>query len=110
MDKLTDFLTKKIYISGPMTGYPDHNSENFYRVETELRNRGFSSIENPIHLQELYGNDETYNFYLKKALQMMLGSDAIYVFGDYKKSYGVKQEINLAHIVGIPLFFEEFND
>lgn len=109
MDKLDDFKNKKVYISGPMTGYENHNSEEFYKVELALRNRGFSSIENPIHLQELYGDGETYNFYFKKALQMMLSSDAIYVFGDYQKSYGVKNEINLAHVVGIPIFYEEFN-
>lgn len=110
MPKFTDYINGKIYISGPMTGYKNHNSDAFYKIETYLRGRGFSSIENPIHLQEMYGDHEEYNFYLKKALQLLLGADAVYVFGDYEKSKGVTKEIELAQAVGIPVFYEEFHD
>lgn len=110
MGKFDTYKNKKIYISGPMTGYENHNSDAFYKTETYLRSRGFSLIENPIHLQEFFGDDHDYNFYFKRALQRLLDSDAVYVFGDYNKSFGVKKEIEVALLVGMPVFYEEFND
>ena len=110
MQGLNKYKNGSIYISGPMTGLENHNSKGFYDTEMKLRSRGFNSIINPIRISEIYGLDHDYNFYMKKSLAEMMTADAIYVFGDYKRSRGVKIEIDLAQTVGIPVFYEEYND
>ena len=107
---LKDYTNGSIYISGPMTGLENHNSKGFYDTEVKLRNRGFTSIINPIHISEIYGLGHDYNFYMRKAIEKLMTADAVYVFGNYKNSKGVAIEIELAHKVGIPVFFEEYND
>lgn len=105
---LNDFRNKTIFLSGPMTGYENYNKEAFFKHEMEFRNKGFSSIRNPAVIGEKYGYNEDYNFYIRKSLAMLLEADAIFVFGNYEKSKGVNMEIELAHKVGIPVFYEEY--
>ena len=107
---INDFKSKTLFISGPMTGYENYNKEAFYAVEAKLRQAGFSSIKNPVHIGEKWGYEETHEFYMKKSLAMLLESDAIYVFGDYEKSKGANLEIELAHKLSIPVFFEDYDE
>ena len=106
---INDFKHKTVFISGPMTGYENYNSEAFYEVETKLRHAGFSSIKNPVHIGEIFGYEEPHEFYMRKSLTMLLESDVIYVFGDYEKSKGATIEIDLAHKLGIPVFVDKYD-
>lgn len=106
---ILDFKNKTVFLSGPMTGYPEYNKEAFYTMEMKFRESGFASVKNPIHIGEKFGFDQEYNFYLKKSLSMLLEADAVYVFGDYSRSKGVKCEMEVANKVGIPLFLEEYD-
>lgn len=110
MSKLDDFKYKTVYISGPMTGFENYNKDAFYAKEVALRARGFTSIINPAHIGEIYGYNESHNFYMRKSFRQLMDADAMYVFGDYKYSKGVNMEIKLALSVGIPVFYEEYND
>lgn len=106
--QLKDLISKTVYISGPMSGLDDFGSKDFYDMETKLRAFGFSSIKNPVHIGELYGYDKPHNFYMKKAISMLLEADLIYVFGNYTKSKGVALEIDIAQKLGIPVFYQEY--
>lgn len=110
MSKFEDFKQKQVYITGPRSQKNSDNTELFYRVVSNLRNKGFTIIKNPAHVLEFYGNDYDFLFYLKKYYQCILESDAVYVFGDYKNSTVVQKEIEFAVSIGLPIFYEEFND
>lgn len=47
----------RIYIAGPMTGFPDHNAPAFFEAKKRLREQGHFVI-NPIELSAMFGNLE----------------------------------------------------
>ena len=110
MSKFDEHKRDSVYISGPMTGFEDYNKKGFYDTEKKLRARGFVSIINPVHIGEMFGYDKSHTFYMRKSISKMMDADVVYVFGDYKRSKGVKLEVEIAHLLDIPVFYEEYND
>ena len=50
-------MKKRIYIAGPMTGFPDHNIPAFNAAAKRLRAEGHFVI-NPVALSSLFGTPE----------------------------------------------------
>ena len=94
----------KIYLSGPMTGLPDYNKDAFKLRAEILRNKGFH-VNNPAEISDKHGLDKPYGFYLRKALQQLLDSDVVYVFGDITNSKGAQMEIKIAQTIGMPVYW-----
>lgn len=107
MDKnFLKYKNKIIYISGPMSGYKNYNIEEFTKAEVYLQNLGFSSIKNPATIGINLDYRETYEFYLKKAIIMLLESDVLFLIGDensIKRSKGVQIELKVAKACNIPI-------
>ena len=51
---------KKVFLSGPMTGYPGYNFQKFNNVEKELVDAGIECV-NPVHICKKYKEDEMSN-------------------------------------------------
>lgn len=99
----------KVYISSYMTRHKDLNIPAFYAKQKELEAKGLRVL-NPADIPLRYGANKPYNFYLKKAMQLMLDADVMLVFGDERAiaaSIGVNKELSLASLVGIPVFEQE---
>ena len=88
----------KIYISGPMTGYPDLNRAAFNAKAAELRAQGHEVV-NPAEMPEIPGG--TWADYMRADLKVMLDCEAIYLLPGWRKSRGARVE----HFVARVLFF-----
>lgn len=97
--------TQTVYLSGPMTGLPDYNRAAFNLREEAFKAKGYCVL-NPARISEKAGPAHAYEWYLKRALQMMLQADAVYVFGDVSRSRGVDAELRLARELNMPVVFE----
>lgn len=96
----------KVYISSYMTGHDGFNISAFDAKKEELEAKG-AQVLNPADIVRKYGLNKPYNFYLRKAMRMLLKADVVLVFGDKKAlslSRGVKKEVSLANLVDIPVF------
>lgn len=92
----------KVYLSGPMTGYPGHNYKRFNELSTKLRKLGHEVL-NPA---ELDGGDthKTYAYYIRRDISLMIKHtdlQAVVVHGRWWESRGAKLEVQFAQTIGI---------
>lgn len=89
----------RIYLAGPMTGYPDFNYPAFHAAAADLRGRGFKVI-NPA---ENHGGDQSLPMieYLRADLPQVLAVDAVALLPGWEKSTGAKIEVVVAQHAGV---------
>lgn len=88
----------KIYISGPMTGLPEHNFPAFNAKAAELRAQGHEVV-NPAELPEIPNG--TWADYLKRDLPLLFECEAIYLMGGWFDSKGARLEWHNASELGL---------
>lgn len=94
-----------IYISGPMTGYPDHNYPKFMRVESYLRkNFSWLRVVNPA---TLHGPGEhRREDCLRRDVRALCDCTHIYMLTGWHQSAGAKLELDVATALGLTVVFE----
>jgi Domain of unknown function (DUF4406) len=91
----------RLYISGPMTGYPDHNYPAFAEVAETLRAQGYTVISP----HELASGDltRTWAEYLREDLKAMLDCHGIVVLEGWQNSRGAQLEHHVAEALGMEI-------
>lgn len=100
----------KIYLSGPMTGYPDFNKAAFAEAAFKLRELGFEVV-NPHQLPEpvtVIGDDE-YNWrqYLARDIEKIIADtdiEGVVVLPGWEESSGAMFEIRVAQYLGLKVY------
>ncbi len=87
-----------IYISGPMTGYPENNYPTFHAAERQLTNLGYETL-NPAR----HPNQESWADYLRLDLADVLRANMVAVLPGWEASRGAALEVHVAHQLGIPV-------
>lgn len=89
---------KRIYVAGPMTGYPDCNFAAFHAAAERLARAGWK-VFNPA--ENLGGRkDLPREVYLRLDLAMLAQCDAIAMLPGWEDSRGAKLEYFVAHELG----------
>jgi hypothetical protein len=93
-----------VYISGPMSGYIEHNYPTFNRAAAILREAGFTVL-NPA---EHFGgdHDRPRSEYLRKDIEEVMKADTICLLPDWWTSAGAVLEVSLAYNLGVRAFIE----
>ncbi|MGL6025675.1 MAG: DUF4406 domain-containing protein [Vibrio sp.] len=91
----------KIYVAGPMTGWPDFNKPAFNAKAAQLQNDGFTVL-NPAILPDGLEHHE----YMQICLPMVRVSDAVYMLDGWELSKGAKMEHDLALELGLPVLYQ----
>ena len=104
MPMLTNGAMSTIYISGPMTGYPDFNRGTFHAAEELLRQwRPYDTIENPARFTLAEG--ATWNQYMRRHLSFVADEvTELVMLPGWKKSRGARLEKHVAEELGMPIF------
>lgn len=106
-------LAKKIYISGPMTGYAYNNFFSFDDAEKRILNEIKNiNIVNPCDLSnktESIIDNPSYEDYLREDFRALIDCDAVLLLDGWKESSGCNKEFTVANYLKIPCFetFEE---
>ena len=100
----------KVYISGPMSGYPDKNEKAFTAAQAFLEGLGhtvFNPVENNIRRYGSIAESEkraTYREVLQDDLNwIMKEADALFMLEGWFQSKGAKLEYDLAVLIGLPI-------
>lgn len=90
---------KRIYLSGPMTGIPEHNFPAFHETASYLRRRGYE-VFNPA---ESFGGetDLPRPVYMRKDLGELLRCDCITFLPGWQSSRGALAEALVAQELGL---------
>lgn len=86
----------KVYISGPMTGYPELNFPAFFKMEDVLKRNGWE-ILNPARNPK----QESWSDYMRIDIKMLMDADSILMLKGWENSNGAKIELDLASKIGI---------
>jgi len=91
----------KLYLSGPMTHYPNLNRPAFYKAARKLRRAGYKVINPPeLDAKEPY---KSWEGNLKRDLRYLTMNDAIATLSGWKKSKGANLEIYVARQLSMPV-------
>lgn len=90
---------KVLYVSGPMSDYPDANYPAFYRAAAMLETAGYMVL-NPAHVGD---PGMGYAELIKKDLHLLLESDAVAVLEGWWASRGASVEVSVAGILEMPV-------
>jgi hypothetical protein len=99
----------KVYISGPITGYPDSNSAAFSRAEDMLRMQGHEVV-NPLGINADHegpcvggvfpehdaDHGHRYGCHLRADILRMFECDAIWLLPNWEESKGARAEAQIA--------------
>jgi hypothetical protein len=90
----------KVYVSGPMTGYPDWNIPAFDVAATHLRTLGYEVL-NPADAGADPG--KTWDEYLRDDIVLVAQADAIAVLPGWELSRGARLEVHIGHALRMPV-------
>lgn len=92
----------KVYVSGPMRGYPDFNYPAFDAAAERLRALG-CEVVNPVDIGRAFGTAEEINAspelvekVLRADLAAVADCDTIYLLSGWTTSEGARRELNVA--------------
>lgn len=93
----------RIYVAGPMTGYPDFNYPAFNAAADSLRAKGFDVL-NPVDAEQhnqTPGTPQAWGWYMRHALRMVLDADGLALLDGWEKSKGATLEVHVAQRLGL---------
>jgi Domain of unknown function (DUF4406) len=88
---------KRVYISGPMGGWENHNFPAFNEAADKLRNLGFE-VENPADKGIVDG--WVWTDYLRYDLAKLVECDALHLLPNWYRSPGSRLEVHVASQLG----------
>lgn len=98
-------LKGPIYVSGPMSHYPDYNFPAFRWACLELRGRGFEVLsphENGQPGPEISPND-AWIYYMRLDIQLITKANLVVVLTSWECSRRARYEVEIAHALHIPV-------
>jgi hypothetical protein len=104
----------KVYIAGPMSGYPDMNFPAFDKKAEELRAQGYEVV-NPAEKDRANGyipqpegfcTEAQYKEFLMQDLPLVASCDAIYLLRGWARSRGARLERHLAKVLGLTIWYQ----
>lgn len=101
-------MSKRIYISGAITGTDDY-MDRFAEAEAELTRAGYSVI-NPAKVNAQLPAETTYNEYMLMSFCMLDMCDCIYMLRGWEDSKGSSAELRRAQGLGIEIYYQPLSD
>lgn len=99
-------MIKKLYIAGPMTGYPEYNYPAFKSAEYILRDMGYE-VENPTvndgKLKVMGNPDPSWRDYMRASIAQVLEVDGICALDGWQWSPGARLEVDIAMALKLPI-------
>lgn len=95
----------RLYLSGPMTGHPDHNIPLFNQVTEELRQR-HHIVLNPAEVSAEIPRDskDFWDLCMRASLKAFLDYKVVVLLPNWQGSRGAKIEVNLADVLDMHVF------
>ena len=91
---------KRLYLSGPMSGLPEHNFSAFNAEAARLRELGYDVV-NPVDINPDPGTP--WHEFLRNDLLALLTCDTIALMPGWQGSTGAHLEMHVAHRIAMPI-------
>ena len=103
---------KKVFLSGPMTGYPGYNFQRFNLAEKQLADAGIECV-NPVNICKKYKEEHVladkavFDKMIAEQQEAERECDAILLLDGWQMSKGVRLELKTALEMDMQIFLEE---
>ena len=97
---------RKIYISGPMRGYPELNHPAFFAAESAVELLG--EVVSPARMGVVPGFSQ--RDYAKRDLAVILECDDMYMLTGWEFSWGARAEHAVARWIGLKMHYQKDYD
>lgn len=94
-------MSKRIYISGPISGMPGNNREAFDAVEKRLSALDYEPV-NPHKLFNLEEEGFTWKEFMKRDIKELLECDEVVTLPGWEGSTGASLEVHIAKQLDMP--------
>lgn len=84
-------MIRRLYLAGPMTGYPDLNGHSFFAAASRLRDAGYEVL-NPAETSEQASWDD----YMRCGLRQVLDVQGVALLEGWEASAGARLEVHVA--------------
>lgn len=91
-------MSKRLYVSGPMTGLPEHNFPAFRAAAAELRAAGYE-VEDPAEKGIVEGWE--WEDYLRYDLRALMDCAGVALLPGFENSRGAQLELYVATALGM---------
>jgi hypothetical protein len=91
-----------LFISGPMTGYPDLNVPAFDRAEEALTKAGYKVVSPAAEARATEGK-LTWTEYVTRSIGHLFRVDGVAILAGWAGSRGASVEVAVARGLGLPL-------
>jgi hypothetical protein len=97
-------MSKKVYISGQITGLElEVAHKHFEKAEKLLESQGHTPV-NPMKLVK-YHPDKTWQHYMREDIKLLVDCHAIIMLPNWINSKGAKVEFDIALNLGLEIYF-----
>lgn len=104
----------RLYVAGPMSGYPEHNFPAFRTAAKILRSMGHD-VTSPVEMDESDGFDATtapnvapgseqWAAFLARDIKVVVDVEGVVVIEGWEKSRGAALEVHVARELGKPVY------
>lgn len=90
----------RVYIAGPMTGYPDYNYPAFDAKAREIEEWGHTPV-NPTQIGQNEG--WSHEDYMRAALTLLLTADGVVFLPGFERSKGAMLELTVSTALNMPI-------
>ena len=94
-----EIMPMRLYLSGPMTGLPDFNREEFRHAKATLQELGFA-VTSPADTRLHDGAD--WGDYMRVGMRSLTRVDGVALLPGWKNSFGASAEVEVAELLDIP--------
>lgn len=91
---------ERLYVAGPMSGYPDANYPAFNEAAERLSGAGFEVLNPAV---AVVGTEAHYTDFIREDLRMMLDCHGVAVLEGWWESVGARNEVQVAGILKMPV-------
>lgn len=99
---MTDLYPKRVYLAGPMSGYPELNMPEFRRVTAILRDAGFDVVD-PCEWQDV-DSPPTRAEAMRQDIPALLSCDGLVLLKGWSESLGANLEVFTAYQLSQPVY------
>lgn len=93
---------RRLYVAGPMSGYPDNNYPAFHAVAEKLRFLGYDVVS-PAEAGVPGKGRVHYTDLIRDDLRLMLDCDGVATIDNWWESTGARNEVQVAGILKMPV-------
>ncbi len=93
----------KVYISGPMTGKPGYNYDEFHRCADRLREAGHEPLNPATSFNGATSHPAGRSAFMREDFKLILEADAVAVMPGWQDSPGADVEVRMCRELGLPV-------